>query len=100
MVATAYGRIYLLDTETGGSRLLYESHEDWIRCLRVSSDGRLVASSSQNATACVYDLEADQPLADVELAGRLVPAVDFDERDEVVLADMDGAVDQIERERL
>ncbi len=59
-VGSAYGRVSLVDVGSGDSQPLHGEHEDWIRVLRVSGDGRRVFSASQNGSARVYDRRLGQ----------------------------------------
>ena len=56
LLADARGRVWAMDLETGTGELLHEAHEDWVRALHVTSDGRYVVSASQNGIWRVYDL--------------------------------------------
>jgi WD40 repeat protein len=51
----ARGRVSLLDLETGDCERLHDEHEDWIRAVHASPDGRYVVSVSQNYLCRVYD---------------------------------------------
>jgi WD40 repeat protein len=96
VVATAYGRAHLVDVATGATRLLHAEHEDWVRQLRVSPDGRYVASASQNGVGRVFDLHAGTAVAQDALRGRAVAALDATPAGEVVALDADGGLGRVD----
>ncbi|MEM7219473.1 MAG: WD40 repeat domain-containing protein [Pseudomonadota bacterium] len=60
IVASASGCIARVDLQTAEFQELHREHEDWIRAVRVSPDGRFVASVSQNFRLRVFDLQANR----------------------------------------
>ena len=48
VVGSAYGRVSLVDVDSGDCAPLHGEHEDWIRVLRVSPGGQRILSISQN----------------------------------------------------
>ena len=89
-VATPHGSVYLVDTTSGGCRLLHAAHEDWVRQLRASADGRYLASVSQNGRGALFDLDSDTLTLDGHLAGRVTTGLDVTPAGEIVAADADG----------
>ena len=89
-VATPHGRVYAVDTTSGGCRLLHAAHEDWVRQLRASPDGRYVASVSQNGRGALFDLENDTLTVDGHLAGRVTTGLDVTPGGEIIVADSEG----------
>ena len=89
-VATPHGRVYAVDTTSGDCRLLHAAHEDWVRQLRASPDGRYVASVSQNGRGALFDLENDTLTVDGHLAGRVTTGLDVTPGGEIIVADTDG----------
>jgi WD40 repeat protein len=79
-VATAYGRVLIVDVGSGAVRVLHAEHEDWVRQLRVTPDGRYVASSSQNGIGRVFDLQRDTLVGRADRDGRIVLAIDRRDR--------------------
>ena len=59
-VGSAYGRVSLVDVNSGDCQPLHGEHEDWIRVMRVSSDGRRIFSVSQNGSARIYDRDLER----------------------------------------
>jgi WD40 repeat protein len=57
------GRVSILDFESGNCDRLHAEHEDWIRAVHVTDDGRFVVSASQNYICRVYDREARRLVA-------------------------------------
>lgn len=57
LLADARGRVWLADRDTERVQLLHAAHEDWIRQLLVTADGRYVVSASQNFRCAMYDLQ-------------------------------------------
>jgi WD40 repeat protein len=49
------GRVWLLDFASRRSERLHAGHEDWIRAVHVTPDGRFVVSASQNYICRVFD---------------------------------------------
>ena len=95
-VATPYGRVHVVDVDTGDTRTLHSEHEDWIRQLRVSPDGRYVASTSQNGVGRVFDLSDSQLVAQGQLVGRVVAALDTTPDGDVVAVDPAGDLARID----
>lgn len=98
-VATPYGRVRVVDVATGDCRTLHGDHEDWIRQLRVSPDGRYVASTSQNGIGRVFDLHHGRPVAQNELVGRVVAALDITPDGDLVALSSTGELSRLDLER-
>jgi WD40 repeat protein len=99
VVATAYGRVHLVDVDTGDHRTLHSDHEDWIRQLRVSPDGRYVASTSQNGVGRVFDLRHGRLVAQGELVDRVVAALDITPDGDIVAVDPAGDLARVDPAR-
>lgn len=89
-VGTACGRVFLVDPEAGGGRLLHAAHEDWVRTLRVSPDGRYVVSVSQNGVGRIHDLVESRFVAEEELGSVAVTAGDPTPDGAAVFTRVDG----------
>jgi WD40 repeat protein len=63
VLADAGGGVYLVNLDTHKAKLLHSAHEDWIRGLQVTADGRYVVSDSQNGICRIYDLEESRLLS-------------------------------------
>jgi WD40 repeat protein len=63
VLADAGGGVYLVDLDTHRAKQLHSAHEDWIRGLQVTADGRYIASDSQNGICRIYDLEESRLLS-------------------------------------
>ena len=61
-----------------------------MRQLRVSPDGRYVASVSQNGVGALFDLDNDALIIERHLAGRVITAIDMTTRGEIIAAHADG----------
>ena len=83
LLADARGRVSLLDLDTHACERLHEEHEDWIRHVDVTPDGRYAVSVSQNFICRIYDLETRRlcvldvldtpiPAAAITAEGRIV----------------------------
>jgi WD40 repeat protein len=96
VVATAHGRLHLVEAATGAARLLHAGHEDWVRQLRVSPDGRHVASTSQNGVGRVFDLHEGTLVGQDALRGRAVAALDVTPTGEIVALDTGGGLAHID----
>ena len=59
-VGSAYGRVSLVNVDSSESQPLHGEHEDWIRVLRVSPDGRRIFSVSQNGSGRLFDRSANR----------------------------------------
>jgi WD40 repeat protein len=94
-VATAYGRVLTVDVETGAVRPLHAEHEDWVRELRVSPDGRYVATTSQNGIGRVFDLQQNTLVGRADLDGRTVLAIDVTLAGEIVALDPCGELTRV-----
>lgn len=91
VVGSAYGRVSLVDLDSGKIERLHQHHEDWIRELDVSSDGRFVASVSQDCDCCLYDLKA-QRLLTLDALAIPIPAAAFDVAGNVAALTADGDI--------
>lgn len=98
-VATPYGRVHVVDVATGESRTLHGDHEDWIRQLRVSSDGRQVASTSQNGTGRVFDLHHGRLVARRQLADHVVASLDITPDGDAVAVEPHGELYRLDLEQ-
>ena len=96
VVATAYGRVLTVDVGTGAVRLLHAEHEDWVRQLRVSPDGRYVVSCSQNGVGRVFDLQQDTLVGGADLDGHTVLALDVTPAGEVMALDPGGDLSRVD----
>ena len=76
LLADPLGGIYRFEPASGTLQLLHPRHEDWIRSLDVSSDGRWVLSVSQEQDCRLYDLERGE-LVNGDDLGRGVSCADF-----------------------
>jgi WD40 repeat protein len=92
VVGNGYGRVYSVDLNSRDVQLLHAEHEIWISSLRVTPDGRFVAStSSENCVGRVYDLHSECLVFEDVLRGGAFPAVDVSPNGEIVFVSPDGA---------
>jgi WD40 repeat protein len=91
IVATASGSVLTVDIVTGDIELLHSEHEDWIRTVRVCSDGRYIVSASQNCVGRVYDMYRGQLVFLEQLRPLSLPAADVSPFGELVFVDTDGS---------
>ena len=87
----ARGRVSRLEFETGECRRLHEAHEDWIRAVHVTPDGRYIVSVSQNFICRVYDIKARR-LLDLDALRAPIPAAAVSADAEVVAITGHGMV--------
>lgn len=90
VVGSAYGRVSLVNVETGASQPLHGEHEDWIRVLRVAGDGNRVLSISQNGSARLFDRVQNRIIERFER--RPIAIGDFDADDRLHWLDCLGVV--------
>lgn len=90
IIGTAYGELFRVELSSGRARRLHAQHEDWIRSLRVTPDGRYVISASQQGICRAYDLAAECLVHTKQLARHAVAAVDVQGTHTAVLALCDG----------
>jgi WD40 repeat protein len=83
LLGDARGRVSYLDFGSGECKRLHEAHEDWIRAVHVTPDGRYVVSVSQNFICRVYDLEVGH-LLNSDLLSAPIPAAAVSTHVEVV----------------
>jgi WD40 repeat protein len=60
IVGTAYGELLHVELASACVRRLHAEHEDWIRSLCVTPDGRYAISASQQGVCRAYDLVEDR----------------------------------------
>lgn len=76
-IGFANGKVAIVNIDDGSYTPLHNEHEDWLRTLRVSADGRLLLSVSQNGIGRVYNL-AEQRIVS-RISDQPIAAADFDE---------------------
>jgi WD40 repeat protein len=91
VLGDARGRVSLLDLDSGRRQCLHEAHEDWIRAVHVTPDGRYAASVSQNFICRIYDLE-ERRLVEADALRAPVPAADFAADGSLVMVSASGAL--------
>ncbi len=96
IVGTAYGEVFRVELSSGRVRRLHAQHEDWIRSLRVTPNGRHVISASQQGVCRAYDLAADRLVHTPQLARHPVAAVDVLDEHTAVLALCDGRLQRVD----
>jgi WD40 repeat protein len=87
VAGTADGQILRLDLKSGGAEVLHAAHEDWVRNLVVSPDGRRVLSVSQHGVAAVFDVASRRLETPAAMRGRYAPAATFAQSGEIVFVD-------------
>lgn len=92
IVSTADGDVRRLDLNSGASIRLHAVHEDWVRSLQASPDGRFVLSVSQNSIATVWDLEGVALATPPALADAAAPAAGFSQAGDLVWVDGRGGL--------
>ncbi|MEM7208877.1 MAG: WD40 repeat domain-containing protein [Pseudomonadota bacterium] len=80
-IGYANGQVAIMNVDNGAYRLLHNEHEDWLRTLRVSSDGGKILSVSQNGIGRVYQLSEQQIISKV--SAQPVAVADFDKNGQV-----------------
>ena len=90
LLATAAGAVVRLGHD-GEERELHARHEDWIRCIDVSPDGRYAVSASQNCVVVLYDLLAGT-CVDLPVLRQPLTAARFDAGGDLLLVDTLGGV--------
>lgn len=94
-VADGAGGVSLIDLASGAAELLHRAHEDWIRRVQVTPDGRCVVSDSQNGICRIYDL-ARRRLLDIPALRRPVPVAAVGPRSEIVAVTALGEVVRVD----
>ena len=94
ILAEATGRVRAVDIGTGTAKVLHAAHEDWIRSVDVTANGRFVVSASQNYVGAVYDLEQGR-LVDAASGGPVATVCPAGPSS-VVLVDNEGGLSRVD----
>jgi WD40 repeat protein len=68
IVGTAFG-LYQVDLATGKIVRTYAGHSGIVLCVASSPDGRYFLTGSTDQTLCIWDVQQDQPLLSLFIAG-------------------------------
>ena len=96
IIAPPTANYFASNSRSGRVRRLHAQHEDWIRSLRVTPNGRYVISTSQQGICRAYDLAADRLVHTPQLARHAVAAVDVLDAHTAVLALCDGQLQRVD----
>ncbi|KAG2758228.1 WD40 repeat-like protein [Suillus brevipes Sb2] len=62
LITASYGPIRIFDTATWGLIAALEGHKLWVNAITLSPNNRLLASASDDNTACIWNLDSNLPV--------------------------------------
>jgi WD40 repeat protein len=86
------GKLYVVDTITGGLKFSCDAHKYWIRCVTYSPDGTMIATCSDDRNICIWDANDGKCLmGPVDCDAGAVLSIAFSPNGEILISGKAGS---------